>query len=446
MKLLKYLSMCMVGLLLASCMGADYADPKEGDSPYGNNDIEETNLVTIAQLKSQFASTIKNNGMKQVTEPMQIKGYVTGNDLTGNIYNEISLQDETGAIIVCIAQGGLYGYLPVGQEVLIELKDLWIGAYGQQAEIGVPYTSASGSTYVSRMSRMLWNQHYKLVGKADPANVEPEEFDKSQLGNAAYMEANCGKLMTIRGVKIKAADGKAVFAPNDGSVPLTANCANRDFEGIQSSQLVLRTSTYADFANDVMPEGDVDITGIFTRFNNTWQILLRSTDDIKPAQGAIFSETFAESLGDFEIVHLKELAEGISYIWAHDSRYGAKASAFVGGQAYESDAWLISPSIDLSSVSDATLTFDHVWRYGAGPGTDLNVYVSTEYTGGGNFGNNTFQEISLDKWASGEDWNFITSTVDLKQWCGNSNFRIAFRYRSSSNGAATWEIKNVLVK
>ena len=438
--------MCMVGLLLASCMGAEYAEPNPtDDSPYGNNAIEETNLVTIAQLKAEYATVIKGNGMKQITEAKQIKGFVTGNDLTGNIYNEISLQDETGAIIICIAQGGLYGYLPVGQEVLIELKDLWIGAYGQQAEIGVPYTSASGSTYVSRMSRMLWNEHYKLVGKAKADNVQPEIFDKGQLGNASYMEANCGKLMTIKGVKIKAADGTAVFAPKDGSVPLTANCANRDFEGLQASQIVLRTSTYADFANDVMPEGTVDITGIFTRYNNTWQIPLRSVDDIQPAQTAIFSETFAESLGDFEIVNLKEL-QGISYVWAWDARFGAKASAFVSGQAYETDSWLISPSIDLSKVSNATLAFDHVWRYGAGPGEDLKVYVSTNYNGGGNVSESNFEEVTLDKWASGDDWNFITSTVNIQKWCGSNNFRIAFRYVSSSNGAATWEIKNVLVE
>ena len=47
--------------------------------------------------------------------------------------------------------------------------------------------------------------------------------------------------------------------------------------------IVVRTSTYADFANDVMPTEAVDITGIFTRFRSTWQILLRSTADIAKA-------------------------------------------------------------------------------------------------------------------------------------------------------------------
>jgi DNA/RNA endonuclease YhcR with UshA esterase domain len=47
---------------------------------------------------------------------------------------------------------------------------------------------------------------------------------------------------------------------------------------------VLRTSTFADFANQVMPQEAIDVTGIFTRYRNTWQILLRTLDDVQPAQ------------------------------------------------------------------------------------------------------------------------------------------------------------------
>ena len=56
----------------------------------------------------------------------------------GNIYNELAIQDKTGAIIISIGQSGLYGFLPIGTEILIDLKDLYIGNYGKQAQIGVP--------------------------------------------------------------------------------------------------------------------------------------------------------------------------------------------------------------------------------------------------------------------------------------------------------------------
>lgn len=447
MKVLKYLSMLAVAVLLASCMGADYADPKDtGESPYGNNALEETNLLTIAELKAEYASVIRNNGMKKIEGPKQIKGVVISSDASGNIYNQISVQDETGAMIICIAQGGIYGYLPVGQEVLVELEDLYIGAYGQQPQIGVPYTSASGSTYVSRMSRMLWNKHYKLIGKAQPEKVEPMEFDKSKITDANYMEEHCGKLMTIRNVTFENNQGTPVFAPTDGTATVTANAVNRTFVGIKSSNLVLRTSTYANFANDPLPEGPVDITGIFTRFNNTWQILLLSTDGIKPAATAIFSETFAESLGDFTIRYLIPKASELSYIWAWDARFGARASAFLNDKRYESDAWLISPSIDLSKVNDAILSFDQAQKYAQGGGIDIKVMISSSYTDGSEIVLNNWTELTLDKWPTGENWDFITSSVNIKNFCGNSNVHFAFRYMATPNVAATWEIKNVQVK
>ena len=115
MKDLKYLIIALACTLFASCMGDGFADPDLSNSPYGNNELTESNVLTIAQLKTKYASYINNSTMTEVTEDVKVKGVVTGNDVGGNIYNEISIQDETGALLVCINQGGLYGYLPVGQ-------------------------------------------------------------------------------------------------------------------------------------------------------------------------------------------------------------------------------------------------------------------------------------------------------------------------------------------
>lgn len=285
MKKIQYIIMTLACVLLASCMADDYAAPETDEAPFGNNYIEETNVITIAQLKAKYATVIANDDMKQITDDIQIKGVVVGNDIEGNIYNEVSIDDGTGAFIICIAQGGLFGYLPVGQEILVDLRGLYIGAYGGQGEIGTPYTSASGSTYVSRMSRSIWNAHFKLLGEPHPENVVPIECDieKIRKKDTKYMEENCGRLMVLRNVRLTAATGTAVYAPSDGSVQLTSNCANRAFDEVPSGNLVLRTSTYADFANNVMPTGKIDVTGVFTRYRNTWQILLRTLSDVQPA-------------------------------------------------------------------------------------------------------------------------------------------------------------------
>lgn len=267
-------------MTLTSCIGDSYADPEDnGVSPFGNNDLQETNVITVAQLKNQFANVISAGSYAKIETPTQLKVMVTGNDISGNLYNQIAVQDETGAFIICIEQGGVNGYLPVGQEILVELKDLYVGGYGYMGEIGTPYTNKNGKTYVSRMSRFLWNSHFKILGKADASRAVPQEFDQSKVADATYLEENCSKLMTIKGITMEKGNGTDVWAPEGDNTSV-----DQAITGLKSSNIVVRTSTYADFANDKIPTGKINLTGIFTRYNKVWQIVIRDPHDIQKAE------------------------------------------------------------------------------------------------------------------------------------------------------------------
>lgn len=291
MKNIKYLLMLVLACsLFTGCMDDDWDTPNAEalNKAYGNQEIAETNVITIGSLKEQYKSVINasTNSYEQITEDVQIKGRVVGNDIGGNIYNEVSIDDGTGAILICISQGGLFSYLPVGQEIVVDLKGLYIGGYGKQAEIGMPYTNAKGNSYVSRMSRILWNKHFKLTGVADASKVVAEEFDVSKRTNEEYFTANNGKLMTIKNVEFTNADGKTTFAPSEEKD--AANSVNRGLsqngKSIPTSSIVVRTSSYADFAAKQLPTGKLNITGVFTRYRTTWQILIRDERDIQPAE------------------------------------------------------------------------------------------------------------------------------------------------------------------
>lgn len=291
MKNIKYLLMLVLACsLFTGCMDDDWDTPNAEalNKAYGNQEIAETNVITIGSLKEKYENVINasTNSYEQITEDVQIKGRVVGNDIGGNIYNEVSIDDGTGAILICISQGGLFSYLPVGQEIVVDLKGLYIGGYGKQAEIGMPYTNAKGNSYVSRMSRVLWNKHFKLTGVADASKVVAEEFDLNKRTKEEYFTANNGKLMTIKNVEFTNADGKTTFAPSEEKD--AANSVNRGLsqngKPIATSSIVVRTSSYADFAAKQLPTGKLNITGVFTRYRTTWQILIRDERDIQPAE------------------------------------------------------------------------------------------------------------------------------------------------------------------
>ena len=135
------------------------------------------------------------------------------------------------------------------------------------------------------------------------------------------------------------------------------------------------------------------------------------------------------------------LTGDLSYVWAHNSQYQCmKASAFVG-QAFETESWLVSPAIDLSNVATATLQFEQAVNY-ASPQGALYVMVSTNYTN--SVEEAQWIELNLSAWPAGSDWNFITSTANLSQYAGQRVF-IGFKYTSTNQSSATWEVKNFVV-
>ena len=116
MKTMKYLKLALLALVAvfatASCMDDDWKEPNSETSPYGNNSIQETNVVSIAELKAKYGPKQKDaiNDTVRIEDGTQIKGIVTGNDIEGNIYSQIAIQDESDkpGIIISVAQGGYW--------------------------------------------------------------------------------------------------------------------------------------------------------------------------------------------------------------------------------------------------------------------------------------------------------------------------------------------------
>lgn len=283
MKAFKLFTIVAACLLLAACQDTEWdVITPNGTSLYGNNSIDDNNIITIAQLKQEypnvFASTDQN---ALVDKDIKIKGRVTANDIRGNIYKQFMIQDETGAIIVAVNESGMSGYLAEGQEIVLDLKGLYVGGYRKQPEIGAPYNGTS----IGRMQKDVFQKHFKFTNSS-LQQEQPIDFDVNM-----NMDDNCAKLVTLKNVTFSDANGTNTFAPGDGSASIVGGCVNRGLTGYSTSKLVIRTSTYAKFAANKLPYDEVNkkpqvvnITGIATRYNNTWQILIRKESDIKIVQ------------------------------------------------------------------------------------------------------------------------------------------------------------------
>ncbi len=475
MKNIKYMIAAACVVLLSACQdkGEWDAPAPSANSQYGNNNIVENNVKSIKDVITTYASTIANDDMKEITEDLQVRGRVTGNDISGNFYKKITIQDNLGtadsrALTISIDESGIWGYLPLGQEIVVDLKGLWIGGYGKAPTIGTPYTNAKGATSVGRMSKHLWNNHFKIVG--DIQKVEPMIIGKDDLSTLNEMEngvpKHAGKLIRLQNVTFKNADGKSTFKSGTESA-LTGyfiQCLNEFYvsgtDDKKQTVQIFTSGDYAKFSSMILPYDTktekpipCDLIGIAGYYSGLWQISIIETAPngiVVPSTGAtpgpdpqptgdIFSYTFDSSQGEF-VIDNKSIGDGITYVWNYDSKNKyMKASAYKGG-CIASESWLVSPKFSLANVTAATLTFNNACnQVKEGTITDhIHVMVSTDGT--------NWTEATIANLPSGTSWDFIDSTVDLKNFVGKANVQVAFKYVSTASIAPTWEIKSLTVK
>ena len=271
MKVIKYLSILALSFIATSCMN-DFDEPLFSEPPFGNNEIGEA-THTIAQLKAKFASTISGNSVQKISENIIIEGVVVANDESGNVYKQIIINDSTGAMVIGINDVGLYAMTPKGQRVRIDCKELYIGGYGKMAQIGALYNGKVG-----RMNKNVYPKHVRLIGIPDPTQPEmqPEIIDDTFFTNE-NME-NLAKFVRLENIKITEADGTTTWAPEE--LKNSSNVVERKIK-MGSTSIVLRMSTYADFANEAIPDGTLNINGVMTRYNNYWQFVISHTTDIE---------------------------------------------------------------------------------------------------------------------------------------------------------------------
>lgn len=436
MKLLRNISLPLIASLALFACERDYDAPLLTEPEYTGPAAN----ITISELRTQNAAATENTPII-ITKDQVLKAVITGNDESGNIFKKIYLQDETGAIEMGVDQNSVYNYYPVGQTVYIDLNGLSISVFGGEQQLGHPE---------GYLFRTPWEDFKKHVSKDKWENldkIKPIVLDDISIVNAAPNEYKF-KLVQFTGVTFKNG-GKGIFAPETdyGEEYITDSHGNT---------IMIRTSSYANFAGNGLPEGKGNITGILGRYNGTWQLTLRTANDVSDFTGSneeggneggetpsgetktVFEETFANGQGDFTIENKEDLPTGITFVWKADSYGYMKASAYVGGTNYKTESWLISPEIDLSSANQATLTFDHAINFSSNKEEEQIVFISKD-------NGNNWTKLEGLTYPSSDGWNFVNSgNINISEYAG-SKVKIAFQYKSTSNAAATWEVKNVKV-
>ena len=103
--------------------------------------------TTIAELKAEYWNDADNYidtiRLAESGERKVVAGRVVSSDASGNIYKNLVIQDETGALTMSINANSLYNNYRIGQEIVIDLTDMYIGKYSTLQQLGFPDYSPS---------------------------------------------------------------------------------------------------------------------------------------------------------------------------------------------------------------------------------------------------------------------------------------------------------------
>ncbi len=447
MKNIKYIALSLLSLplFMASCMNDNFDTPStQGYATYSGDPVN----TTIADLKSKYLTTINANGVTLIDKGTIIEGTVISNDEGGNFYQTLVIQDATGGIQLNVAGKGQHIYYPLGQKVVVKCDSLFIGGYGKAAQIGVDYFNATKKYHtVGRMSQSKASVVLIPDGAASTSNLPaPKEITK--YSDLKVYETN--SLVTLKNVSFDDSPYKT-FAPEaeqDGGYAV-----DRNVTFAEGGYVVVRTSSYANFANMVLPGGTGDLTGVMGYYNGTYQFVIRDfTKDLgstftqyDKVRVPLYSETFATSLGQMTSKSVTNASVSDKADWTHSSSYNcALVSGYIDKTNKAIISYLVSPTVDLTSVKNAFVSFESAINYAntANLAYMHQLLISDNYSG--DPATATWTVIPFDVQSKGFTF-FKTGKVAIPTTYIGKKVTLALRYKSTTAKASTWEVRNFLV-
>ena len=232
--------------------------------------------MTIADFKAKYWQSDRNF-CDTIKDDVVIHGWVSANDESGNIYKYMFIQDETGGIGLSIDANSIYSSYRVGQEVVLNMKDRWIGKYNGQYLIGVPEWYAAQSVWeAGRMPLEILQQFLEINGLPNVEKVQPVIAKINDIAGHSDTETQLkyqGQLVRFQNVKWDAADGVTPYSEADATT-------NRTITDTEGHSLTVANSNYADFRAEPLPLGTGDVVGVLQMTgSDQWKLVLRSTED-----------------------------------------------------------------------------------------------------------------------------------------------------------------------
>ncbi|MGE0561640.1 MAG: DUF5689 domain-containing protein [Flavobacteriales bacterium] len=406
-------------LVLTGCK-KDFDSPPITVLPVGN-------IITIDSLRkiyTSFDSTFVND--------YSVFGTVTADEISGNLYKTIYIQDGTAGILLKLTASSDKTFFQ-GDKVRVSLRGTKISSYRSMIQLDNV------------------NPDVNLIKQGKGNEIVPKVVTRTDLQPVGTYSPYQGQLIQINDVEFQCVEKCKTWAD-----AITQSSRDLFIQDTTGATIIIRSSGFASFANQEIPMGKGSVIALVSQFDNKIQLVIRNPSEqtlygarktICPYINKNFDDKNLFSCG-----WTTKLVSGpTSTVWGMylASNSAAKVSNYdpVSSSNVACESWLISPSINLLNATNPTLSFRNVVNYSTTP--KLEVLVSTNYDGISDPNTATWTDLtSLAIWDNNATtWSSWTSSgnISLSAYQQSSVY-VAFRLIGNTTNASTWELDDVLVK
>jgi hypothetical protein len=294
-KNMPFLIMAFLFLLAGTSCVRSFEEPDIDIPPYKPN--PSSKVISVREFRDMYEK-IADRTDSLIQGPYVLKATVVANDISGNIFKKLYVQDynydnpqaagQTG-LYISVEMNNLSNNYIVGQEIYLDLDGLYAVNWDQQLQIGLRGTQAN------RIDPATFKAKIHRNGLAQPEKIVPRKVKISELTSDMNHS-----LVTIDNVVFDEG-GKGVFTTDNTTM-------NQNFSD-GTGKLLIRTSNYfSAVLNKKLPKGTGSLTGIVGTYLGKWQLILRDVNDIgefdgkdvvEPVEkGLIFNENFGSPAKD----------------------------------------------------------------------------------------------------------------------------------------------------
>ena len=442
---LTFLIILALGLSITSCVEDD-------DFDIPNTVINEPEIDgDIVQISAIQGIIEQNDGENfTIDDNIYVEGYVISSDEGGNFFEELIIQDKpenpTAGIRISVNSNPLFTKYNFGRKVYIKMQGLTVGITNGVYAIGTVDGNRIGQIQDSQADDVI-------LRTSETAEIVPLPVSISEFSNS------------LENLFIQLNDVQFPRSSVLVDQPLTfAAEPNDEFDGervlescTSGSTTIVSTSTFSDFRTLTLPTQAGSMSGVLSRdfFDDFYIFALNSPEDINfdqercdpdllfcdgPSGGStvVYQE-------DFEVGNISDLE---SAGWTNVNVTGGNLDYIIGsfsGDAYaqisgfnsgetDSEAWLITPQIDLSASIEEDLSLNIQTNFDNG--NILTIFITDNYTGDPTTTEWTQLDLTVPSGPSSGFGSF-TPVGPTNISCAGENVWIGFRYISTDPDATT---------